>query len=238
MQDEWILIENPIVEFARILCLLTFVCRYILRVRIIKMFEWPIESFTNIRRVWTLSMKRDGLVYSSNRIFADALNQFVISIRLEPARTSAIVGLFHGRGRRVPSICDHAGQGGRIMQHASIKAAVGGLMLVFMAGCASGTALTRAQNPDGYGVQPRGQAIQQVRYNDSQYYDAMQMDPAAQAANCYPDTFGHQFCAPPTSSKFKYVVPQGLSYPDPNAMPGMVQYPYYTVKGPDCFFHQ
>jgi hypothetical protein len=124
------------------------------------------------------------------------------------------------------------------MEHASIKVAVAGLVLVLMSGCASGTGLTRAQSPDVARTQPRGRAIQQVNYNNSQYYDAMQMDPNAQAVNCAPDSFGHDFCAPPTSSRFQYVVPQGLNYPQPNAMPGVVQYPYYTVKGPDCFFHQ
>jgi hypothetical protein len=128
------------------------------------------------------------------------------------------------------------------MEHTSIKAAVAGLVLVLMSGCASGTGLTtRAQSPDGYRTQPRGRAIQQVAYNPTntnQYYDSMQMDPNAQGTNCNPDSFGHEFCAPPTSSRFQYVVPQGLNYPQPNAMPGVVQYPYYTVKGPDCFFHQ
>jgi hypothetical protein len=28
------------------------------------------------------------------------------------------------------------------------------------------------------------------------------------------------------------------TYPPQGAMPGVVQYPYYTSKGPDCFFHQ
>jgi hypothetical protein len=164
----------------------------------------------------------------------------VIYIRRRFAGNHAIEGPVSGYHRStVVNFSDHAGQGGRIMEHTSIKVAVAGLVLVLMSGCASGTALTRAQSPDGYRTQPRGRAVQQVGYtNNDQYYSDMQMDPAAQGGNCYPDSFGHQFCAPPTSSKFQYVVPQGLSYPDPNAMPGMVQYPYYTVKGPDCFFHQ
>ena len=33
-----------------------------------------------------------------------------------------------------------------------------------------------------------------------------------------------------------YKAPQNLSYPDPNQPPGIVQYPYYTVKGPTDFF--
>lgn len=28
------------------------------------------------------------------------------------------------------------------------------------------------------------------------------------------------------------------TYPPQGAMPGVVQYPYYVTKGPDCFFHQ
>jgi len=35
-----------------------------------------------------------------------------------------------------------------------------------------------------------------------------------------------------------YWAPQDLAYPDQNAMPGIVQYPYYTLKGPDCFFRK
>jgi hypothetical protein len=37
---------------------------------------------------------------------------------------------------------------------------------------------------------------------------------------------------------FKYREPRDLVYPPPNAAPPVVQYPYYTCKGPDCFFHQ
>jgi len=125
------------------------------------------------------------------------------------------------------------------MKHTSIKAAVASLVLVLMSGCASGTALTRGQSPEGYRNAPTGRAVQPVAYTETdQYYRNLQMDPAAQGYNCNPDGFGHQFCAPPQSHRFEYVVPQGLNYPDPNAQPGVVQYPYYTVKGPDCFFHQ
>lgn len=34
-----------------------------------------------------------------------------------------------------------------------------------------------------------------------------------------------------------YSIPHDLSYPPHGDMPGIVQYPYYTHKGPDCFFH-
>ncbi|MBW3539691.1 MAG: hypothetical protein KY476_05420 [Planctomycetes bacterium] len=35
---------------------------------------------------------------------------------------------------------------------------------------------------------------------------------------------------------FRYNHPQGLVYPPPNQPPAVVQYPYYTTKGPDDFF--
>jgi hypothetical protein len=35
-----------------------------------------------------------------------------------------------------------------------------------------------------------------------------------------------------------YCVPNDLVYPPPGDQPAIVQYPYYTTKGPDCFFHQ
>jgi len=35
-----------------------------------------------------------------------------------------------------------------------------------------------------------------------------------------------------------YCVPNDLVYPPPGDLPGIVQYPYYVTKGPDCFFHQ
>ena len=35
-----------------------------------------------------------------------------------------------------------------------------------------------------------------------------------------------------------YHIPCDLSYPPMGDMPGVVQYPYYTCKGPDCFFYQ
>lgn len=35
---------------------------------------------------------------------------------------------------------------------------------------------------------------------------------------------------------FTYREPKNLVYPQQNQPAGVVQYPYYTVKGPDCFF--
>jgi len=42
---------------------------------------------------------------------------------------------------------------------------------------------------------------------------------------------------PSEKYRFQYQVPRGLTYPAANAPPAVIQYPYYTVKGPDCFFY-
>jgi hypothetical protein len=45
--------------------------------------------------------------------------------------------------------------------------------------------------------------------------------------------------APTHQYSFNYKVPANLVYPNPSPTPaGMTMYPYYTHKGPDCFFHQ
>ena len=35
-----------------------------------------------------------------------------------------------------------------------------------------------------------------------------------------------------------YHIPNDLVFPSPCEMPAIVQYPYYTTRGPDDFFHQ
>lgn len=45
--------------------------------------------------------------------------------------------------------------------------------------------------------------------------------------------------APTHHFSFNYKVPENLVYPSPSPTPaGMTMYPYYTLKGPDCFFHK
>lgn len=65
-----------------------------------------------------------------------------------------------------------------------------------------------------------------------------------------PATYGGEYC-PEDCNPYcadgcidcRYNIPRDLSYPPGamggfGAMPAVVQYPYYTCKGPDCFFHQ
>lgn len=125
------------------------------------------------------------------------------------------------------------------MRKLSIGAATASLLLLFLSGCASSPVVMRGQSPDAYARAPQRGNIQRVGYNNyDQYYANMQMDPMVNGGYCDGDGCGHNFCAPPSCYKFQYVVPQGLNYPPPNALPGVLQYPYYTVKGPDDFFHQ
>lgn len=51
-------------------------------------------------------------------------------------------------------------------------------------------------------------------------------------ASCLANGFGNG--GPQTN----YWAPNDLAYPPANALPGVVQYPYYTLKGPDCFFRK
>lgn len=44
------------------------------------------------------------------------------------------------------------------------------------------------------------------------------------------------FCRGGRQPRVNYWTPQDLSYPQ-GQQPAIVQYPYYTLKGPDCFFH-
>jgi len=56
--------------------------------------------------------------------------------------------------------------------------------------------------------------------------------------NCPPGYGGHR-CdewQPTHHLWYKYNQPQGLVYPPDNTPAAVVQYPYYTCKGPDDFF--
>ncbi len=125
------------------------------------------------------------------------------------------------------------------MRNLSIGAATASLLIALLSGCASSPVVMRGQSPEAYARGPQAGTIQRVGYNNyDQYYNDLGLDPAVNGGYCGPDGCGHDFCAPPQTYRFQYIVPQGLNYPPQNAMPGVVQYPYYTVKGPDDFFYQ
>jgi hypothetical protein len=53
---------------------------------------------------------------------------------------------------------------------------------------------------------------------------------------CQPSC-GHGW-APTHYHTFEYRQPKNLVYPPANQPAAVVQYPYYTVKGPSCFFYK
>ena len=57
--------------------------------------------------------------------------------------------------------------------------------------------------------------------------------------DCPPDQ-GHDYSQwqPTHHLWYKYNHPQNLVYPQDNTPAAVVQYPYYTCKGPDDFFRQ
>ena len=54
-----------------------------------------------------------------------------------------------------------------------------------------------------------------------------------------PPSYGNphcKFCRLGMPHRTCYSEPQNMTYPPRGDMPAVVQYPYYTTKGPDCFF--
>lgn len=70
------------------------------------------------------------------------------------------------------------------------------------------------------------------------YYDG----PASGQANCPSCPSCPQGQAdvwrPTHHHTYEYNPPRNLKYPAPNQQPAVVQYPYYTCKGPSDFFYQ
>ncbi len=108
-------------------------------------------------------------------------------------------------------------------------------------GCSANSGVVRGQNA---GV-PTADRVQQVAYQSGiqqQMYPVMAMGdqmPQAPAAD------GGYYCPPATDSQhglrqhrhwFTYDQPTDLRYPAANAPAPVVQYPYYTVKGPSDYF--
>jgi hypothetical protein len=125
-----------------------------------------------------------------------------------------------------------------------------GLVLIPMAvGCSTGSQVIRSQSPgdcdSGYCEGRPGQARRAMR-RDARNSGSQEYVHGGQG-HCPP---GHGFglgghcwgggavagVGTPDGDHFWGNVPP--TYPAPGAMPGIVQYPYYTCKGPDCFFHQ
>lgn len=119
------------------------------------------------------------------------------------------------------------------------------LLLPLSVGCSTGSSIVRGQNPDELpagGVvqashsQDFGAEAQYVtpvsheNYGTPMYYDCPPAD--CPDNNC----LACKKCWPHHKHYYSYAEPQNLLYPPANTPAAMVQYPYYTVKGPSDFF--
>jgi hypothetical protein len=100
------------------------------------------------------------------------------------------------------------------------------LILPFAAGCTS-TDIVRGQSPEP-AAQP---AAYELGEDGMLYY--------GDAEDCPPGHWGkHMGAKHKNYLSYEYRVPKNLSYPPGEVPAGVVQYPYYTIKGPSDFFMQ
>ena len=129
-----------------------------------------------------------------------------------------------------------------------------GLLAPLFSGCYTNHNVVRGQTPQE-GVAPGGgiQTVGFARYGgpaDSPYYGygnyggyggtgayPYALQGSSYGAGCPNYDCQGGWCAPAQFHRMKYKTPSNLSYPEPSAGPAVVQYPYYTHKGPDCFFY-
>jgi hypothetical protein len=89
-------------------------------------------------------------------------------------------------------------------------------------GCSQTSQVVRGQGPEAY------MADGAICYPDDCDDDDCDDDKCHRCRFC--KGCGCCYCRP-------YCIPNDLVYPPPGDLPAIVQYPYYTNKGPDCFFH-
>jgi hypothetical protein len=104
----------------------------------------------------------------------------------------------------------------------SIGAAAALLPLMFGC-CSQKSEVARGQAPAAASQPSTGTTVN----SDGEICDPNCFDETGTCRHCR--GLGCRCCRP-------YRVPRNLVYPPPGEMPGIVQYPYYTCKGPDCFF--
>jgi hypothetical protein len=114
------------------------------------------------------------------------------------------------------------------MRATILSVAAGAALLLTFTGCGNSlqkqplAARGQAQNQVARGQSPTGGAVEIYDDCDDECFDEN-----GHCRHCRGHGCCH--CRP-------YRVPKNLRYPPAGQMPGIVQYPYYTCKGPDCFF--
>jgi hypothetical protein len=111
--------------------------------------------------------------------------------------------------------------GGNEMRSTILSVAVAAALLPLFVGCSSQRGqVARSQSPSATYVTAHGDEVCDDPCDEE--------CEGPRCKRCHGRGCSH--CRP-------YSVPRDLSYPPPGP-PAIVQYPYYTCKGPDCFFHQ
>lgn len=135
------------------------------------------------------------------------------------------------------------------MHSRALTLLLSGAIGLLATGCASTTPTFRGQSPNP-SFASFGGPVQQGYDNSNgagcpngQCYPgpsgyASQCPPGGHCHNGHCNGAGHcNIPFHPVHRNFHtYSAPQGLMYPPENAAPAMVQYPYYTLRGPTDFF--
>lgn len=118
-------------------------------------------------------------------------------------------------------------------------------LAVLTTGCSQNQAVVRGQSPMegqmmppqmayGGGMEAGGSMQMPGPPPGPMYYDG----PAWGDCPTCPCPPNVEVWRPTHHHTWEYNPPQGLTYPQANQPPAVVQYPYYTVKGPTDFFWQ
>ena len=108
------------------------------------------------------------------------------------------------------------------MRATIMSVAAGAALLLVFTGCANSQKQSMAARDHGHAQVARGQSPSEAT---SEEWCEEECDDNCRF--CFGN--GCCYCRP-------YRVPCNLRYPPQGQQPGIVQYPYYTCKGPDCFF--
>ncbi|MBL8818804.1 MAG: hypothetical protein JNL58_22435 [Planctomyces sp.] len=128
------------------------------------------------------------------------------------------------------------------MQSRAFALLLSGAIGILATGCASTTPTFRGQNPSPTFASWGGH---ETPTEMPMYHDGSPSGASQQCPTCPPGHQGHCNGAgagcnlpfhPVHRNFHTYSYPQGLMYPPENAAPALVQYPYYTLRGPTDFF--
>ena len=107
-------------------------------------------------------------------------------------------------------------------------------VIAVTAGCSTTGDTVRGQNPPAVSEQ-QNVPIQQAALQPAPYPNQPYVIENAQGAGGF-NSSSRRGWYPTHQHTFDYRAPQGLVYPPANQPAAVVQYPYYTLKGPDDFF--